>query len=320
MPTAPKTYAPSPWKVERFKENPIITPYLMGNLEENINNPSLVRVPGWVKSKLGCYYLYFSHHEGTHLRLAYADDLRGPWKIYTPGVLSCDSLPWQPDHIASPDVLIDEDHKKFFMYFHTPTAPMIKSDHPDYYKLGLSIPQRTFLALSADGLNFTLDSENELAQFYLRVWRWKGYWYGLARAAVPLYRSKDGRAFEEIPGPFNVYPEEFQHIRHVAVMHNEDILTVFYTRLYDAPESIFMVRLTMTDNWEHWKIVEKPSLVLAPETGYEGVHLPLVPSQLGSTRGFENALRDPYIFRENGRLYLLYCVLAERGIAIAEMV
>ncbi|MDR0466328.1 MAG: hypothetical protein LBH94_03110 [Deltaproteobacteria bacterium] len=319
MPAAQETYASSPWRLERFKENPIITPYLMGNAEENINNPSLVRVPDWVKNKLGRYYLYFSHHEGAHLRLAYADELRGPWKIHAPGVLSCASLPWLPDHIASPDVLIDGDGKKFFLYFHTPTAPMIKSDHPDYYKLGLAVPQRTFLALSDDGLNFALDSDKELAQFYLRVWRRKGHWYGLARAAVPLYRSSDGRSFEETPGPFSADPEEFRHIRHVAVMHDDDMLTVFYTRLYDAPERIFMVRLTMTDNWEDWKIRERPRLVLAPETGYEGAHLPLVPSRLGSTRGFENALRDPCIFRENGRLYLLYCVVGERGIAIAEL-
>ncbi|MCL2122822.1 MAG: hypothetical protein FWH34_01900 [Desulfovibrionaceae bacterium] len=319
MPNASKAYGFSPWQVERFKENPIITPYLMGNLEENINNPTLVRVPDWAGAKLGRYYLYFSHHEGTYLRLAYADDLRGPWKIHVPGVLSCASLPWRPDHIASPDVIIDEESKQFLMYFHTPTAPMIKSDHPNYYRLGLTVPQRTFLALSSDGLHFVLDSEKELTQFYLRVWRRKDHWYGLARAAVPLYRSRDGRTFEEIPGPFSRHPEEFRHIRHVAVMHDEDILTVFYSRLYDAPESIFMVRLAMTDNWIDWEIKESPRLVLAPETGYEGVHLPLVPSQLGSTRGFENALRDPYVFRENGRLYLLYCVLAERGIAIAEM-
>lgn len=320
MPESPRAYAPSPWKAERFKENPVITPYLMGNLEENINNPALVRVPDWVRSRLGRYYLYFSHHEGAYLRLAYADNLHGPWKIHEPGVLSCADLPWKPDHIASPDIVVDEEGKKFFMYFHTPTAPMLASEHPDYYRLAHAIPQRTFLALSDDGLDFTLDSEREIAQFYLRVWRRKDYWYGLARAAVPLYRSGDGRFFEEIPGPFSMDSEEFRNIRHVAVMHDGDVLTVFYTRLHDAPERIFMVRLMMTDDWEHWKIEESPRLVLMPETGYEGVHLPCAPSQFGSTRGFENAVRDPYVFRENGRLYLLYCVMGERGIAVAELI
>ena len=319
MATNQKMTAHAPWEAIRFKENPIITPYMLENAAENINNPTLVRVPEWVKAKLGRYYLYFAHHEGEYLRLAYADDLRGPWKIYPPGVLSCSALPWHPDHVASPDVVIDEEKQEFLLYFHTPVAPMIKSDHPDYYKLGLTIPQRTFLAVSKDGISFTLDSEKELAQFYLRVWRRKEYWYGLARGAVPLYRSRDGRTFEEIPGPFSVDKEEFQHIRHVAVMQDGDLLTIFYTRLYDAPERIFMVRLIMDNDWREWEIVEKPRLVLAPETGYEGAGLPLRPSELGSTRGFENALRDPYIFRENGRTYLLYCVVGERGIAVAEL-
>lgn len=312
-------YASSPWKIARFHENPIITPYMMGNANENINNPTLVRIPDWVATRLGRYYLYFAHHEGEHLRLAYADDLRGPWKIHASGVLACSDLPWNPAHVASPDVVIDEEKKEFLLYFHTPVAPMIKSDHPDYYKLGLSVSQRTFLAVSRDGLNFTLDSEKELAQFYLRVWRWKEYWYGLARGAVPLYRSHDGRFFEEIPGPFSAAPEEFQHIRHVAVTSDGSLLTIFYTRLYDAPERIFMVRLIMADDWQNWKIEDKPCQVLSPEAGYEGVNLPLAPSTLGSTRGFENALRDPYIFRENGRMYLLYCVVGERGIAVAEL-
>ena len=319
MNTAPDASALSPWKIERFHENPIITPYMMGDPNENINNPTLVRVPDWVQGRLGRYYLYFAHHEGTYLRMAYADDLCGPWNIYAPGVLSIADLPWNPDHVASPDVVIDEEKKEFLLYFHTPVAPMIKSDHPDYYKTGLSIPQRTFLAVSDDGLHFKLDSNRELAQFYLRVWRWKGYYYGLARGAVPLYRSTDGRSFEEIPGPFCENKEEFQHIRHVAVMNDGPLLTVFYTRLYDAPERIFMVRLNMTDDWKNWIIKDRPRLVLAPETGYEGANLPVVPSTLGTTRGFENALRDPYLYQENGRTYLLYCVVGERGIAAAEL-
>ena len=53
----------------------------------NINGPSVIRVPDWVQQPLGRYYLYFSHHKGTYIRLAYADALMGPWKIHTPGVL-----------------------------------------------------------------------------------------------------------------------------------------------------------------------------------------------------------------------------------------
>src|ERR1700677_3278271 len=73
---------------ERFKNNPIITPALLsGNDGDDINGPSLIKVPDWVHNKLGKYYLYFAHHKGKYIRLAYANDLKGPWKIYKPGTL-----------------------------------------------------------------------------------------------------------------------------------------------------------------------------------------------------------------------------------------
>ena len=53
---------------------------------DNINGPSLIRVPDWIPSALGKYYLYFAHHQGTYIRLAYADQLEGPWRLYSPGV------------------------------------------------------------------------------------------------------------------------------------------------------------------------------------------------------------------------------------------
>jgi hypothetical protein len=75
-------------KVARFPENPINRPDMSRRLGENVNGPSLIRVPDWIESPLGRYYLYFGHHLGDHIRLAYADDLHGPWRIYEPGVLS----------------------------------------------------------------------------------------------------------------------------------------------------------------------------------------------------------------------------------------
>ena len=34
------------------------------------------------------YYLYFAHHKGSYIRLAFADAVAGPWTVYEPGVLS----------------------------------------------------------------------------------------------------------------------------------------------------------------------------------------------------------------------------------------
>ena len=74
----------SPVRVERVLEKPIITPQLHPSIGANIQGPSLGRVPDWVKTPLGKYYLYFADHKASYIRLAYADDLRGPWRIHPP--------------------------------------------------------------------------------------------------------------------------------------------------------------------------------------------------------------------------------------------
>ena len=55
-------------RIERFKHNPIIIPSLDPRIGDNINGPSLIRVPEWVDDRLGKYYLYFAHHPGAGSR------------------------------------------------------------------------------------------------------------------------------------------------------------------------------------------------------------------------------------------------------------
>ena len=74
--------------LHRLKTNPIIHHQMDDSLMTeaglfgyvNINGPSLIRVPSWVEHPLGKYYLYFAHHKGGSIRLAYADDPSGPWR------------------------------------------------------------------------------------------------------------------------------------------------------------------------------------------------------------------------------------------------
>ena len=47
----------------------------------------MIRAPDWIEGPLGNYYLYFADHKGRYIRLAYADKLLGPWRIYPPGSL-----------------------------------------------------------------------------------------------------------------------------------------------------------------------------------------------------------------------------------------
>jgi hypothetical protein len=59
--------------------------------------------------------------------------------------------------------------------------------------------------------------------------------------------------------------------------------------------------------------------VLRPERVWEGADAPAVPSVRSTAYGHVNQLRDPAIFEENGRTYLLYAVAGESGIAIAQV-
>jgi len=73
--------------IQRFHTNPIIRPHMDDRMGGNVNGPSLIRVPDWVADPLGKYYLYFGHHQGKYIRLAYADELAGPWTVHRPGAL-----------------------------------------------------------------------------------------------------------------------------------------------------------------------------------------------------------------------------------------
>ncbi|HEU4619801.1 MAG TPA: hypothetical protein VFV10_17315, partial [Gammaproteobacteria bacterium] len=115
----------------RFAENPLVSVRSDPSLGDNVNGPSIIKVPDWVENPLGKYYMYFAHHRGLYIRLAYADSLHGPWKVYVPGVLNVSETALyrpQPDppyeiygvytHVASPEVLVDDANKRIIMWVH----------------------------------------------------------------------------------------------------------------------------------------------------------------------------------------------------------
>jgi len=79
--------ASSPWQAQRLSTLPIISDVAGEGGYININGPSVIRVPDWVENPMGAYYLYFAHHKGSYIRLAYADDPAGPWMLHENGVL-----------------------------------------------------------------------------------------------------------------------------------------------------------------------------------------------------------------------------------------
>ena len=289
----------------------IIRPEMLPDKEgANINGPSLIRAPAWLPDRLGTYYLYFAHHSGKYIRLAYADRLEGPWKIHEPGTLRLEDAPGCTGHVASPDVHVDETRREIRMYFHGPA------------KSGGG--QKSFVAVSPDGLHFKAWAQ-PLGRFYFRVFQWQGAWYAMAKGGW-LYRSADGLSqFSEGPNPFPGGNERDEMAntpgpRHVALHQVGEELRIYYSSIGDAPERILRRRLQLTPDWKSWRAGPEEE-VLRPETEAEGVNLPLKPSVAGAMKGRENALRDPAIFADaDGRVYLLYSVAGEAGIGIAELI
>jgi hypothetical protein len=304
-------------KIKRFANNPIITPKLDARIGKNINGPSLIRVPEWLPDPLGRYYLYFAHHQGTYIRLAYADALEGPWRIYTPGTLQL-AATMCTGHIASPDVHVDDASRQLIMYYHGPVEEKTYTT----WKALAGHNQCSFVATSPDGINFSpVTGQNGTRQngvttpigpSYLRAFYYQDWVYALCMPGLFL-RSRDGlHNFESGPQLFD------ENMRHAAVKVTGDTLHIFYSSVGDAPERILYAQIDLRPHWEGWQTTA-PITALIPETEYEGIHLEVSPSQRGAIHVPVRQLRDPAIFEENDGTYLLYAVAGEQGIAIATL-
>ena len=73
----------------RFPENPLVSVTTSKSLGDNVNGPSVLRVPPWINQPLGRYYMYFAHHKGAHIRLAYANLLRDHGRYTSPAFSMC---------------------------------------------------------------------------------------------------------------------------------------------------------------------------------------------------------------------------------------
>ena len=319
-------------KVDRWDNGLIIPPNLTEEIGSNVQGPSLIKVPEWVEKKLGNYYLYFADHKGDHIRLAFADDLRGPWKIKPGGALSLKdshfltSVPKTPKdfnieeleehishpdlapfivksiddlnvpHIASPDVHVNQGNQEIIMYFH-----------------GLNEfgSQKTRVATSEDGLTFKT-RKKIVGWPYFRKFTYKDDDYALSMPGVIYKNTGDIEDYT----PVNQVMEN--NVRHSAVLVRGDDLLIFHTRVGDKPERIMLSTLNLSRPSVLWKAT-KPIEVLRPKEDWEGGKLPLYPSIRSAINTAVNQLRDPAIYQEGDKLYLLYSVRGENGIAIADL-
>ena len=316
-------------RARRLLDRPIISPELDPSIGVNIQGPSAIRVPDWVAGRLGKYYLYFADHKGSYIRLAYADEVTGPWRIHVPGSLRLEQSCFLTEaprvsaeqlaehrarldrsgtkishdllseittpHIASPDVHVDEAGRRIVMYFHGLDG------------VGVQV---TRVATSTNGIDFVARPE-VLGRSYMRVFQHDGVTYALAMPGQ-LYRSRDGMQ-DFTPGPLLFNP----NMRHAAVLKREE-LSVFWTQVGEAPEHILLSHINLAGDWLGWK--EGPAReILRPEQSWEGADAPLVPSIRSTAYGQVNQLRDPAILEDEGHVYLFYAVAGESGIAVAQL-
>lgn len=318
--------------IERLLDAPIVGPDSHPTMGSNIQGPSVLSVPEWIEEPLGRLYLYFADHKGTYIRLAFADQVAGPWVVHAPGALQLvdSGFPTEPfevsdeeldairsryedvlgfdrmpsdlrgdltiPHVASPDVHVDEAAGEVVCYFH------------GLAELGR---QASKVAVSTDGITFSV-LPGEVPHTYLRAFLHDGATYGLAMPGV-VYRSTDGRTgWEQGPTLFG------RDMRHSAVTVRDGTLHVFWTRVGDAPESILHSTVDLDGDWGRWR-ASKPAEVLRPERPWEGADLPVEPSIRGAAEGPVRQLRDPALLEDGGRTFLFYAVAGESGIGVAEI-
>lgn len=348
--------SPLSFSVKRLIDNPIITdrlnPILSKETQDfgytNINGPTLIRVPEWVEGKLGKYYLYFSHHNGPNIRMAYADIVTGPWTLYEKPVLHLSEstmvqetednsdfgdlikLMSKPEAQAMIDIGTKakeayEKRTQSKLSSSPPTTPHIASpeifiDESNkmirlyFHGVVSGSIQMTKVGLSKDGLSFQA-KEEILGLPYMRTFQHEGKFYGFAMPGI-LYKSQDGLT-DFKPRKKWIFES---NVRHSTLLKLENQLFIFYSKVGDAPERILYSHIDISSlNWNDWE-ASKPLELLRPQLQWEGAEEENTPSLRGEIGVRVNQLRDPHIFKDaDNQLYLTYTGGGEFSIGIVKL-
>jgi len=326
------------------------------NEGENLNGPSVIRIPDWIEPENradpeALYYLYFAHHDGAYIRMAWAKEIEGPWYLYNigsavlvgnRGVLDLggsqihidNGISIPNNHLASPDAIVDHENQQIILYFHSGSSTYVDGVEVD--------KQICYVATSPYGLNFYNHIESVLlGPSYFRVFNYKQNLYALTNDGTP-YRAPDVESPWTPPGghdftkylwnkhpenPFQLdinndgYSRDVLRVRHTAVRLVGDDLHIFYSRRGDSPERIQMSVIDLkVSNWEQWDATYPPIEILKAVPGWEGGELSLKPSDKGPAPENVNQLRDPYFFEDNdGSMYLFYTGRGEDAIGITAL-
>lgn len=326
------TFTYSQIKVIRLNSNEPIINRSMLPYGWTINGPSMLRIPDWVPASKradpkAIYYLYFAGHTDPYIKLAWSENVAGPYQIYNPneGVFHLTNYR-QPKrlkishHIASPDVYADSINQQFIMYFHAGKITW----NGDSLKA-----QRTVVAISDFGLDFNTGLQDVIiCPFYARIFKHEGSIYALCKDGIYKPPNPDYPwEFVDNFNRLNQYlwkkaADPFRQInkqeRHFALLQDGDDMHVMYSRIASSPEHIEYSKIRTNKNIKSWK-PSQPIDILYPEYEWEGISYKIVESEEGPENTAQ-ALRDPYLFLDkDSSIYLLYTGAGEQSIGIAKI-
>jgi hypothetical protein len=198
------------------------------------------------------------------------------------------------------------------------------------------------VAVSADGWRFRLSTPGPVGVvpfFYLRLWRSAAdaHWWAMGKSGLMLVSADPwgARNWSAVGNPFPgsdrwcrgawradhpcLY-RQHEGVRHVGVLMDGDAGWVYYTNTGDAPESLWRRRL-----WRRGEASAAPwalgaaQLVLVPQAPFEGGDEPTRASSRGVAHVRERSVRDPFLWRADGRTWLMYAAGGEQVLAVAEV-
>ncbi len=316
----------------------------------NIDGPSMVRIPSFVATRNRAnsnarYYLYFGHHDGDYIRMAWSRNPDRGFTLYDAsasvgdrGVLDNNNtnvnidegIQLRRNHFASPDVHIEG--REFVMYFH----------HGGPYRFNGrdTNSQRTFVNTSGDGLEFRRGDilPVQLGPSYFKVFENRGRKYAVHNDGGPVRAPSNNNPFRAPGGYYNGNSlpslwsgqsgrnalrdavSDSRRVRHSGVLTSGNNLRLFYSIRGDSPERIFFSNMSLSNtNFSNWTVRIPGNEILRAVGGWEEGQRTPSPS-VGGQQTNVNQLRDPDVFQDDdGSLYLYYSGAGEEAIGVAAL-
>ena len=277
--------------------------------KDNINGPTVVeyRVPIFSNSKF--YLMYFGHHKGKYIRVAWSFSPTGPFKRVP---LARPLLIWnvfgeRKGHVASPEV--QKFGSKTYLFSHSPSR---------YFEPGKQITYMSRLWLGI----FCSRAKPIALPPYARFFSFNGSVHAITNGADVIKFDPDSLEVSSISvdkSPLLVpdLMDSVKRVRHAQIVESMGLALCFFTRVGDAPERILVSKLeSKSSDGAKFSV---PIELLRPTEDYEGTGQKIEPSKNGISRQSENALRDPFVAKFGNQHFLYYSTEGEKGIACAKL-